>query len=148
MRICPNAIRNPWSLLIEYMDNTFRWKTLATIVSPNASGQTTSTYTPYQWTVPADGFGDFFAIRMTGYGTNPSLTASDWWVDDVRIEWIDADMDNNGIVDLTDLALFAAAWQSVTGNPAYRADADLTIPTDGQIRLDDLMIFIQFWLKQ
>ncbi|NLH17611.1 MAG: hypothetical protein GX455_13630 [Phycisphaerae bacterium] len=100
------------------------------------------------WMVSSDGFGDFFAIRMTGYGTNANLTSSDWWVDDVRIEWIDADLDNNGVVDLADLALFAGAWQSASGNSAYRTDADLTIPVDGQINIDDLAIFSALWLSR
>jgi hypothetical protein len=149
MRICPNEIISPWSLKIDYLDATYCWKNLDTIVSPNALGQSTSTFTSYQWRIPADGYGDFFALRLSGYGNNPNQIPSDWYVDDISITEIanPADINGDQRVDLVDWALFAAAWLSHEGDTSWNPACNLKQPSDKIIDLYDLNVLVENWLK-
>jgi len=56
------------------------------------------------------------------------------------------DVDFSGDVNLADFAIFAAAWQSVSGDAAYNPLCDISDPVDGVIDAADLSVFADEWL--
>jgi len=58
----------------------------------------------------------------------------------------DADFNNDDIVNFIDYAIFAAAWQSESGDDNYNEDCDLE--DDNSIDYSDLALFCEDWLWQ
>lgn len=79
-RVNPGGIPTTQSLKIEYFDSTaYTWRDLRTIRSDGSSA-----YASYEDTAPTNGYGDYFAIRFSAYGTAYTSSTS-WSVDDVSI---------------------------------------------------------------
>ncbi|NLH15025.1 MAG: hypothetical protein GX455_00455, partial [Phycisphaerae bacterium] len=55
------------------------------------------------------------------------------------------DMNDDGIVDLSDLAILSASWKKTSGQPGWNAQYDLQ--PNGTIDLGDLLILAQNWLQ-
>ncbi len=58
--------------------------------------------------------------------------------------WSDADFDEDGLVNFIDYAVFAAAWQSDSGDVNYNEACDLE--DNNAIDFDDLVLFCKDWL--
>ena len=79
-KVNPESIPSSQSLKIEYFDSTaYVWRNLRTITS-----DASTSYTSYADTVPANGAGDYFAVRFSAWGT-AYTAANAWMVDDVSI---------------------------------------------------------------
>ena len=56
------------------------------------------------------------------------------------------DFEPDGDIDLHDLAILAAAWSTIDGQPAYNPLCDMNTPPDGKINMLDLLLFAENWL--
>jgi len=59
----------------------------------------------------------------------------------------DGNFDGDGDVDLTDFAIFAAAWLTEEGQGRWNPDCDISSPADGLIDIMDLAVFVEHWLE-
>lgn len=66
-------------------------------------------------------------------------------IGEVAIDPLAGDFDATCDVKLPDIAIFAQAWQTTSGDAHYAAECDLT-PTQGTIDLQDLTILCDHWL--
>ena len=60
--------------------------------------------------------------------------------------WAVADLHSDGLVNFRDFAIFAAAWQSMPGDPEYNLECELDQPPNGFINAADLAVFADRWL--
>ena len=70
-------------------------------------------------------------------------------IDDLRevaLDWlyITGDLDDDGIINYVDFAMFSSAWDSQDGEPNYNPDYDFD--GNGFINLDDLLVLVNRWL--
>jgi hypothetical protein len=63
-----------------------------------------------------------------------------------EVFWAAADLYSDGLVNFRDFAVFAAAWDTSPGDPAYNPECDLDQPLDGFIDAADLAVFADYWL--
>jgi hypothetical protein len=56
------------------------------------------------------------------------------------------DFDDNGEISFGDFAIFAAAWHSGIGDPAWNPDCDVAAPPDDFVNGADLAVFVDSWL--
>jgi hypothetical protein len=63
---------------------------------------------------------------------------------DSQTEFLSPDVNNNGVVDLADLALIASQWSRNCSAPDWCQNCDLN--TSGLINSSDLLIFSDSWL--
>ena len=78
---CQNYVQSGQSLRVEYFNSTlWQWVLLEAIYS---SGVGTNDFIYHEHPVPVDGYGDYFALRFSGYG--PRSGSRDWRVDDVAV---------------------------------------------------------------
>ncbi|NLH16176.1 MAG: right-handed parallel beta-helix repeat-containing protein [Phycisphaerae bacterium] len=61
-------------------------------------------------------------------------------------EFTRGDFRADGIVDLEDFAVFAAAWDTSIGEPHWNARCDISVPRDNKIKLSDFVVFAMQWL--
>jgi hypothetical protein len=72
------------------------------------------------------------------------VIANNWlWDINADLEW---DFNDDGIVNLIDLAVMAQAWQSQPGQAQWDKDCDLS-QTKGVIDIEDLKILSEHWLE-
>ncbi|MBN2212429.1 MAG: hypothetical protein JW709_13610 [Sedimentisphaerales bacterium] len=142
-QVNPNYAPTGQYLKVEYFDSAlYTWHLLQSI--PATTGQ--AGWTPYEHPMPLDGYGDYFALRFTGYGN--TVGSYSWLIDDVGVTPAPClgSFDGDNDVDLEDFAILAAAWLSTEGEPTWNADCDISDPTDGVININDLMAFASNWL--
>lgn len=60
----------------------------------------------------------------------------------------DGNFDADGDVDLTDFAIFAAAWLTKEEDAGWNPDCDISVPADGFISTMDLAVFAEHWLER
>ncbi|MDP8238351.1 MAG: PEGA domain-containing protein [Candidatus Hatepunaea meridiana] len=100
---------------------------------------------------------EFDSVTIFAIGYHEDVTAQDnWYYDDVRTEDFpveplptvpggpeDADVNGDGVINLTDLALLGQAWGSSSGDANWNPDADLD--GDGTVGLGDLALIGKHW---
>ena len=59
-----------------------------------------------------------------------------------------ADVNEDGLVDLTDFDLLSAAWLTMATEPGWDPRCDMFIPKDDLISLSDFTVLANSWLWQ
>jgi len=57
------------------------------------------------------------------------------------------DFDSDGDIDFMDLAIFASAWLTRSGDAQWNPDCDIDKSADGFIDVSDLILFAENWLE-
>ncbi len=57
------------------------------------------------------------------------------------------DFDSDGDIDFSDLAVFASAWLTSSGDTQWNPDCDIINSTDGFVDVLDLILFAENWLE-
>jgi len=83
--------------------------------------------------------------NYTSAGENNSLTGQALWAIAQSLPII-GDFNNDGRTNLADYAVFAAAWLSEPGQPAWNPVCDISIPPDNVINMLDFAVFTNNWL--
>lgn len=143
-RICyrtrPIGVPAGHVLKIEYFNSSlYQWQLLNTVPT---TGGTPAGFTSHEHAMPADGYGDYFALRFTGYHNRAVTPAYSWRIDDVAVTpSVPADFDNDGDLDGGDYARFEACMSGPSvpqGDPAcLPADLD----EDGDVDQSDFGTF-------
>ncbi|MBN1845334.1 MAG: hypothetical protein JW810_06590 [Sedimentisphaerales bacterium] len=142
-RVNTNYVPTGQYLKVEYLDSQlYAWHVLQSI--PATTGQ--AGWASHEHPMPLDGYGDYFALRFTGYGG--TMSSCSWLIDDVAITPLPcvASLDGDDAVDAEDFAILAAAWLSTEGESLWNNDCDLSEPADGVIDLRDVLVFLNDWL--
>ncbi len=136
-KVKPNYVDAGDSLKVEYFDSAnYDWILLDSIVSPGGAPD----YESKSYVIPPDGVGEYFSIRLSGWG-NASGSGDEWMVDDFRIVPATApqDVDWDGDVDADDFVAFVdcLGGPSVTSPPV---DCDpegfIAVDSDGDGDVD------------
>ncbi|MBN2211910.1 MAG: C10 family peptidase [Sedimentisphaerales bacterium] len=85
------------------------------------------------------------AYEMGGYFSAPFVPNIEI-IGQVPATPIPADFENSCDVDLTDFAIFSAAWQTSSGQPNYDERCDIGV-NDNMINILDLAAFCEAWLE-
>lgn len=142
-RVNTNYVPTGQYLKVEYFDSIlYEWHLLQSI--PATTGQ--AAWTQYEHAVPADGYGDYFALRFTADGN--TVGSYKWMIDDVGVAPAPCvgDFDGDQDVDMQDFAIITSAWLSEEGDPTWNAQCDISDPADGVIDADDVLVLISDWL--
>lgn len=149
-KVCQYDVEAGQMLKVEYFNSTlWQWQPLDAITSTGGTNPST-TFIQREFTLPLDAMGRYFAVRFSAYGTTNAAKTSSWWyVDDVSIIELQnlADINGDKKVNLEDWAICAAAWLSNEGDPAWNPACNLKQPPDTTINLDDLLLWLENWLR-
>ncbi len=105
-------------------------------------------YYPYLAEVPSGSDDPVSAVALTG-ASNMSLPMSMVWIGETADQCGGADMDDNGLVNLTDLSIMLSYWLDTGCIPpdgCGKANLDNT-DTKNIVNLFDFAWFAQYWLK-
>ena len=95
----------------------------------------------YLWDVSDVPDGSYYIYAEMVTSDNETLTS--YATGTVTIK--DADIDNDGIVNLVDFAVLAASWLTQAGDLSYDVDCDLD--NSGEVDIDDLLLLADDWLS-
>jgi len=119
-KVNPQGIPTSQAFLVEYFDSTaFTWRTLRSITSDASTA-----YKSYFDTVPANGAGDYFAVRFSARPPSSSYTAAyTWMVDNVSIVAIPAAV--RLAAAFTSTNTLVLSWPSTASAFSLQTNADL-----------------------
>ncbi len=136
-------------LMVEYFNSTLQqWQILARIYS---DGIDTLDFVYHEFAVPADGLGDYFALRFTPYGTFVDYYDK-WYIDDVSIAPapLPGDLNCDGWVNNGDIDAFVFALSYPEQYPDEYPDCDIMlgdINGDGSVNNGDIDGFVALTIR-